>query len=41
MHDGATVPAMMTAIAITHPGGPLVLKPERRDVPRARPAARS
>jgi putative PIG3 family NAD(P)H quinone oxidoreductase len=24
----------MTAIAITEPGGPLVLKPERRDVPR-------
>ncbi len=37
MHDGATVPAMMTAIAITHPGGPLVLKPERRDVPRPGP----
>ena len=24
----------MTAVAITEPGGPLVLKPERRDVPR-------
>ena len=32
-----TIPEKMTAIAITEPGGPLVLKPERRDVPR--PAA--
>ena len=30
----ATIPEKMTAIAITEPGGPLVLKPERRDVPR-------
>ncbi|MEO4000792.1 NAD(P)H-quinone oxidoreductase [Mesorhizobium sp. CAU 1732] len=27
------LPDKMTAIAITEPGGPLVLKPERRDVP--------
>ena len=31
---GAPLPEKMTAIAITEPGGPLVLKPERRDVPR-------
>ena len=30
----AALPDKMTAIAITEPGGPLVLKPERRDVPR-------
>jgi len=29
----ATLPEKMTAIAITEPGGPLVLKPERRAVP--------
>ncbi len=28
-----TLPANMTAIAITSPGGPMVLKPERRPVP--------
>lgn len=28
-----SIPDKMTAIAITEPGGPLVLKPERRDVP--------
>lgn len=28
------LPEKMTAIAITEPGGPMVLKPERRDVPR-------
>lgn len=28
-----TVPATMTAIAITTPGGPMVLKPEKRPVP--------
>src|SRR5690606_36006344 len=28
------IPEKMTAIAIVEPGGPLVLKPERRDVPR-------
>jgi len=27
------IPSTMTAIAITAPGGPLVLKPEKRDVP--------
>ena len=32
-----TIPAKMTAIAITTPGGPLVLKPERRDVPQPAP----
>ena len=31
------LPEKMTAIAITEPGGPLVLKPERRDLPEARP----
>jgi len=31
------IPAKMTAIAISEPGGPLVLKPEKRDVPK--PAA--
>ena len=29
----ARLPAKMTAIAISEPGGPLVLKPEKRDVP--------
>ncbi len=28
------LPARMTAIAISQPGGPMVLKPEKRDVPR-------
>jgi putative PIG3 family NAD(P)H quinone oxidoreductase len=32
-----TIPAKMMAIAITQPGGPLVLKPERRDVPAPAP----
>jgi putative PIG3 family NAD(P)H quinone oxidoreductase len=31
------IPAKMTAIAITQTGGPLVLKPERRDVPEPAP----
>jgi putative PIG3 family NAD(P)H quinone oxidoreductase len=31
------IPDTMTAIAITEPGGPLVLKPERREVPRPGP----
>jgi putative PIG3 family NAD(P)H quinone oxidoreductase len=31
------IPDMMTAIAITEPGGPLVLKPERRPVPKPGP----
>ena len=30
------LPAMMTAIAITEPGGPMVLKPERRPLPEPR-----
>ena len=30
----AGIPEKMTAVAITEPGGPLVLKPERRDVPQ-------
>ncbi len=32
-----TIPEKMMAIAITEPGGPLVLKPQRRDVPMPRP----
>lgn len=32
-----SIPQSMTAIAITEPGGPLVLKPERRAVPEPRP----
>jgi len=31
-----TIPAKMTAVAISEPGGPLVLKPEKRDVPQPR-----
>lgn len=31
------IPEKMTAIAITEPGGPLVLKPEKRDVPTPGP----
>ena len=31
------IPVMMTAIAITEPGGPLVLKPQPRPVPTPRP----
>lgn len=33
MVNGQKIPATMTAIAISEPGGPLVLKPEKRDVP--------
>jgi len=33
MADGDKMPAMMTAVAISQPGGPLVLKPEKRAVP--------
>jgi putative PIG3 family NAD(P)H quinone oxidoreductase len=33
MADDGEVPGEMTAVAITEPGGPLVLKPERRPVP--------
>jgi putative PIG3 family NAD(P)H quinone oxidoreductase len=32
-----TIPAKMTAIAITRHGGPMVLKPEKRDVPKPGP----
>ena len=31
---GSTLPTKMTAIAISEPGGPSVLKPEKRDVPQ-------
>ena len=34
MNDRSTLPARMTAIAISEPGGPRVLKPEKRDVPQ-------
>jgi putative PIG3 family NAD(P)H quinone oxidoreductase len=33
MANGDKIPAKMTAVAISQPGGPLVLKPEKRDVP--------
>lgn len=33
MTSGETIPEKMTAVAITTHGGPMVLKPERRDVP--------
>jgi putative PIG3 family NAD(P)H quinone oxidoreductase len=36
MGEPVTLPAKMTAIAITEPGGPLVLKPEKRDLPELR-----
>ena len=32
--NSITLPDTMTAIAITEPGGPLVLKGQRRDVPQ-------
>ncbi len=32
----ASLPEKMTAIAITQPGGPLVLKPEKRELPQLR-----
>jgi len=35
--SASTLPETMTAIAITEPGGPLVLKPESRPVPRPGP----
>lgn len=35
MARASGLPAKMTAVAISTPGGPLVLKAERRDVPRA------
>ena len=37
MASGQRIPARMTAIAITEPGGPRVLKPETRDVPMPGP----
>lgn len=37
MSTATDLPATMTAIAITEPGGPMVLKPERRAVPRPGP----
>jgi putative PIG3 family NAD(P)H quinone oxidoreductase len=33
MANGGKIPAKMTAVAISQPGGPMVLKPEKRDVP--------
>ena len=33
MNDSARLPEKMTVIAITEPGGPLVLKPEKRPLP--------
>ncbi|MDH6234241.1 putative PIG3 family NAD(P)H quinone oxidoreductase [Mesorhizobium soli] len=33
MTSPAAIPEKMTAVAISSPGGPMVLKPERRDVP--------
>ncbi|RUZ39319.1 alcohol dehydrogenase catalytic domain-containing protein, partial [Mesorhizobium sp. M7A.F.Ca.US.003.02.1.1] len=37
MASGQKIPARMTAIAISEPGGPRVLKPETRDVPQPGP----
>lgn len=34
MTSPAPIPEKMTAVAISTPGGPMVLKPERRDVPK-------
>ncbi len=34
MARSASIPARMTVVAISEPGGPRVLKPEQRDVPR-------
>ncbi len=31
---GSTLPSSMTAITISEPGGPMVLKPEKRDIPK-------
>lgn len=33
MVNGQKIPTKMTAVAISTPGGPMVLKPEKRDVP--------
>ena len=35
MANPTKLPAKMTAVAISEPGGPMVLKPEKRDVPEA------
>ncbi|MGN6144985.1 MAG: NAD(P)H-quinone oxidoreductase [Mesorhizobium sp.] len=37
MAGAQTIPAKMTAVAISQPGGPMVLKPEKRDVPQPGP----
>lgn len=37
MKQAAKLPETMTAIAITEPGGPMVLKPEKRPVPQPGP----
>ncbi|MBX3529312.1 MAG: NAD(P)H-quinone oxidoreductase [Rhizobiaceae bacterium] len=37
MADKLKLPAKMTAVAITEPGGPMVLKPEKRDLPEPAP----
>ena len=37
MSEGPSIPNTMTAIAVTEHGGPMVLKPEERPVPRPRP----
>jgi putative PIG3 family NAD(P)H quinone oxidoreductase len=37
MAEKVKLPAKMTAIAITEPGGPMVLKPEKRDLPEPGP----
>ena len=34
MPNASKLPAQMTAMAISEPGGPLVLKPEKRDLPQ-------
>ena len=36
MANPGRLPAKMTAIAISEPGGPMVLKPEKRDLPELR-----
>ena len=36
MANPGNLPAKMTAIAISEPGGPMVLKPEKRDLPELR-----
>ena len=34
MAKASSIPARMTVVAISEPGGPRALKPEQRDVPR-------